>query len=152
MDIFHIGIFILRNSLRTSAASTTTLRTALLRMVSSTFGMPRVPTGYFIKKKYVFRSPDFYYGGDAFNVFPGGDVGGVSVYSDSCGRSSPGFAYPDYPGYSFGVMRNGYVGEYDYSAVYDSYGNYCYSLRTSTISIIVHIMLKWMVLYLVIGM
>lgn len=33
-----------------------------------------------------------------------------------------------------------------------SYGNYCYSLRTSTISIIVHIMLKWMVLYLVIGM
>ena len=32
-------------ALRASAASTTTLRTALLRMVSSTFGMSRIPTG-----------------------------------------------------------------------------------------------------------
>ena len=44
---------------------------------------------------------------------------------------SPSFKYPDYPGYSFGVILNGYVSEYDACNVEDSYGPH---LRSSTAS------------------
>lgn len=78
-----------------------------------------------VSRVLFYQSSPFNNGGynGAYRVDSDGVVSIVWLVTGSYGRKiSPSFAYPDYPGYSFGVMRNGYVGEYDYSAVYDSYG------------------------------
>lgn len=77
MDIFHIGIFILCNSLRTS--TTVTMRIGWSQVVSSTtLGVSTIPTGV--------NSPYLNYGNNNHNVACRVESGG-NVYGWIIGES-----------------------------------------------------------------
>ena len=133
--------FYFKKSLRTST-TTTTMRTSFTRMVTSTttllLGCRHFLRDIYIKKKYVFRSPDLDSGSNdyAYHVRPDGDVDTYwpvdgDMFWDPCGRSSPG---------TVTSIGSWYISPAGIHIAGTLEGNSCGTLRTSPSTATMHIM------------